>query len=78
MTYPIVREPEVRAALEEFLKQLGWYMLDMQYSISDEEPLSPEDEQEFDARWSELVKVQHICLAFKQILWDGSPIEKVQ
>lgn len=71
MTYPITREPEVRAAFEEFLKQLGWYMLDMQYSLSDEEPLSAEDQQVFDARWTEVIDIQHRCMAFKQTLWDG-------
>lgn len=71
MSYPISREPEVRRALDEFLKQLGWHLLDMEYSLSEAEPLSAEDQEEFNARYSEMTNLQHTCMAFKQTLWDG-------
>jgi len=71
MSYPIAREPKVKIALDELLKQLGWNILDMQYSLSETEPLSPEDQEEFNTRYSELVQLQHTCMAFKQTLWDG-------
>jgi hypothetical protein len=72
MSYPIDREPEIRRALDEFLKQLGWMFTDMeQYVSSETDPLSPEDLAEFVARHDELVALQHTCMAFKQTLWDG-------
>lgn len=77
MPYPIDREPEVRRALAEFLKQLGGNLLDMQYSLSEESPLSQEDQEEFNSRYSELVALQHTCMAFKQTLWNGEPVAKI-
>lgn len=78
MSYPIGKEPQIRIALDEFLKQLGWHLLDMQYSLSEVEPLSAEDQEEFNSRYSEMTNLQRTCIAFKQTLWDGSPIAETQ
>lgn len=78
MSYPISREPEVRRALDEFLKQLGWNLLDMEYSLSEAEPLSAEDQEAFNARYSEMTNLQRTCIAFKQTLWDGVLVAETQ
>ncbi len=75
MSYPVDREPEVKRALDEFLKQLGLNMLDMQYSLSEAEPLSHEDQEEFNSRFSEMSNLHRICTAFKQSLWNGETID---